>query len=67
MGIGLKPMVRAILSISESGGYYGPTPVNVIVTGQSAGAPPPPPPPAPVQPGELQMNASVTVLSELAP
>ncbi len=65
---GLK-IVR-ILSISEGGGYFGPTPVNVLVTGSSFGGappPPPPPPPAPVQPGELQMNASVTVLFELAP
>jgi len=31
-------------------------------------APPaPPPPPAPIQPGELQQTASVTVLYELAP
>lgn len=63
---GLK-IVR-IISISEGGGYYGPTPV-MVVTGQSLGGapPPPPPPPAPVQPGELQMTAGVTVLWELSP
>jgi hypothetical protein len=27
----------------------------------------PPPPPAPIQPGELQMTANVTVLYELTP
>lgn len=55
-----------VLSISESGGYYAPQPI--FVTAQSM-APPaaPPPPPTPMQPGELQMNATVTVLYELAP
>ena len=55
-----------ILSISEAGGYYGPPQVQfaraVTVTASS-----PPPPPAPVQPGELQMTANVTMLFELAP
>jgi uncharacterized protein YggE len=32
----------------------------------SSAPPPPPPPPAPVQPGEMQMSAQVTVLYELA-
>ena len=30
-------------------------------------APPPPPPPSPVQPGEMQMTANVTIQYELAP
>lgn len=60
--------VVRILSISEGGGYFGPPPV-MFARGSMAGAPPPPPPPppAPVQPGELQMTASVSVLFELAP
>lgn len=65
---GLK-IVR-VLSISEGGGYFGPTPVNILASSSVYGGtppPPPPPPPAPVQPGELQMNATVTVLFELAP
>lgn len=57
-----------VLSISEGGGYYGPPPVvfgqRIVTTGAP---PPPPPPPSPVQPGELQMTANVTVLYELAP
>lgn len=61
---GLK--VVRILSIAEGGGYFGPSPV-IFATGQMAGGAPPPPPPAPVQPGELQMTASVTVLFELSP
>ena len=56
-----------ILSISESGGYYGPPPVmfarDIMVTASA----PPPPPPAPVQPGELQMTTSVTMQFELGP
>jgi len=61
-------LVVRILSIAEGGGYFGPPPV-VFARGSSAGAPPPPPPPppAPIQPGELQMTASVAVLFELAP
>jgi uncharacterized protein YggE len=56
-----------ILSINEGGGYYG-VPQAIFVTASRAGGPPaPPPPPAPVQPGELQMTANVTVLYELAP
>lgn len=56
-----------ILSISEGGGYYGPPPVVFARAASVGGAPPPPPPPpAPVQPGELQMSSSVTVLYELA-
>jgi hypothetical protein len=60
--------VVRILSINEGGGYFGPPPV-VFARAASAGGPPPPPPPppAPVQPGELQMTTSVTVLYELAP
>lgn len=60
--------VVRILSISENGGFYGPPPV-MFARGAIAGAPPPPPPapPTPIQPGELQMTANVTVLFELAP
>lgn len=62
---GLK--VVRIISINEGGGYYGPPPV-AFVRGTGGGAPPPPPPPpAPIQPGELQMNATVTVQFELSP
>jgi uncharacterized protein YggE len=57
--------VQRIVSISESGGYYGPP--QVIVTAQRMAAGSAPPPPSPVQPGELQMTANVTVLFELAP
>jgi uncharacterized protein YggE len=56
--------VVRILSISESGGYYGP-PQVMFARAESASAPPPPP--APVQAGELQLNANVTVMFELAP
>jgi uncharacterized protein YggE len=56
-----------ILSITEGGGYYGPPPVAFLAQERSGSAAPPPPPPAPVQPGELQQTASVTVLYELAP
>lgn len=58
--------VLRIVSISESGGYYGPPPV-VFARAASAEMSAPPPPPAPVQPGELQLTANVTVLFELAP
>jgi len=58
-----------IVSISDGGGYFAPQPVtmmsrDIVVTGS---APPPPPPPAPMQAGELQMTASVSVQYELAP
>lgn len=57
--------VARILSISETGGYYGPPPVAFARTvAMDAAAPPPP---APVQPGELQLNTNVVVLYELAP
>lgn len=57
-----------ILSIAEGGGYYGPQQVVFATAATMSGAPPPPPPPpAPVQPGEMQMAATVTVLYELAP
>ncbi len=56
-----------VLSISEGGGYYGPPPVLFAQRITTTGGPPPPPPPSPVQPGELQMTANVTVLYELAP
>jgi len=62
---GLK-IVR-ILSISEGGGYYGPPPVAFAKAERGMAPPAPPPPPAPIQPGELQQTASVTVLYELAP
>ena len=58
--------VQRIVSISEGGGYYGPQPV-MFARDASAAGPPPPPPPSPVQAGELQMTANVTVLFELAP
>lgn len=56
--------VVRILSITEGGGHYAPPPV-FYARADAAGAPPPPP--APVQPGELQLTANVTVLFELAP
>ena len=56
--------VLRILSISESGGYYGP-PQVMFARAESAMAPPPPP--APVEAGELQLTANVTVLFELTP
>lgn len=62
---GLK-IVR-ILSISEGGGYYGPPPVAFAKAERGMAPPAPPPPPAPIQPGELQQSASVTVLYELGP
>lgn len=55
-----------ILSIAEGGGYYGPPPV-VFARAATVSSAPPPPPPAPVQPGEMQMGTTVTVLYELAP
>lgn len=55
-----------ILSIAEGGGYYGPPPV-VFARAATMSSAPPPPPPAPVQPGEMQMATTVTVLYELAP
>jgi uncharacterized protein YggE len=58
--------VARILSISETGGYYGPPPV-AFARMASMDVAAPPPPPAPVQPGELQLNTSVVVLYELAP
>lgn len=58
--------VIRILSITDGGGYYAAPPV-MFARGGVAGAPPPPPPPAPVQPGELQMTANMTVLFELGP
>ena len=57
--------VLRIVSISESGGYYGP-PQVMFARGEAMMASAPPPP-APVQPGELQLTANVTVLFELAP
>lgn len=60
---GLK-IVR-ILSISEGGGYFQPR--MEMRSYAMAGAPPPPPPPAPVQPGQLELTANVSVLYELAP
>jgi uncharacterized protein YggE len=56
--------VVRILSISETGGHYGPPPVAFARMAAESG---PPPPPAPVQPGEVQLTANVTVLYELAP
>jgi uncharacterized protein YggE len=57
--------VARVVSISESGGYYSPPPVIFARAASMESAPPPPP--APVQPGELQMTANVTVLYELTP
>lgn len=57
--------VVRILSITEGGGYYAPPPV--FYARADSGPAAPPPPPAPVQPGELQLTANVTVLFELAP
>ena len=59
--------VLRILSISESGGYYGPPPVVFARAAMAERDGPPPPPPAPVQAGELQLTANVTVLYELTP
>ncbi|MCA1661392.1 MAG: SIMPL domain-containing protein [Novosphingobium sp.] len=59
--------VLRILSISESGGYYGPPPVVFAQAERGGIGAPPPPPPAPVQAGELQLTANVTVLYELSP
>lgn len=53
--------VVRILSITESGGYYRPSPVAFARAEAASAAPPP------VQAGELTMNANVTVLYELAP
>jgi uncharacterized protein len=57
--------VVRILSISESAGYFGPPPV--MFQRMESGPAAPPPPPAPVQAGEVQLTAQVTVLYELAP
>lgn len=57
--------VQRILSISETGGYYGSPPVAFARMASADAAAPPPP--APVQPGELQLTANVVVLYELAP
>lgn len=59
---GLK-IVR-ILSISEGGGYVQPRMAMRNYAMMDGAAPPAPPP---VQPGQLELNASVTVLYELAP
>jgi len=58
--------VARVVSISESGGYYAPPPM-VFAAAERGGISAPPPPPAPVQAGELQLTANVTVLYELAP
>ena len=54
--------VVRIVSISESGGYYAPPPA-VFARAEAMSAPPP----SPIQAGELQMTATVTVLFDLAP
>ena len=56
--------VGHVVSISESGGYYAPPPMFARAASAEMA---PPPPPAPVQAGELQMTANVTVLYELTP
>lgn len=54
--------VVRILSISESGGYSpGPPVIYARMAEDSARAP------SPVAPGEIQLNANVTVMFELAP
>lgn len=55
--------VNRILSISETGGYYPPQVMYARAEMGAVSAPPP----SPVQPGELQPGANVTVLFELAP
>jgi len=57
--------VVRIVSINESGGYYQPMPV--FARSVAMAPPAPPPPPSPVQAGELELKANVTVLYELAP
>ena len=59
-GAGLR-IVR-IISIAEGGGYFGPSPQVRFRTQGAVAAPPPP-----VQPGEMQMTAGVSVMYELAP
>jgi uncharacterized protein len=60
--------VVRIVSIAEGGGYYGPPPqVRFREAMLTSAPPPPPPPPAPVQPGEMEMAATVAVVFELAP
>ena len=57
-----------VLTIAEGGAYYRPQPMFRTFGESSMGAPPPPPPPpAPIQPGQVNLNASVTVTYELAP
>lgn len=56
-----------ILSLNESGGYYGPPAVQFARDITVTASAPPPPPPSPVQPGELQMTTTVTMQFELAP
>lgn len=63
--LGLR-IVR-VVSVSEGGGYYGPPPRMFARADAAMPAPPPPPPPSPVQPGEMQMTANVTIQYELAP
>ena len=58
---GLK--VARILSINESGGYAPPPMPVMYARAEIAGAPAP----TPIAAGEVEMNASVTVLFELAP
>lgn len=60
--VGLR--VLRILSITEGGGYDGSPPI-VFATSASMRSSAPPPPPAPIQPGELQLNANVTLILEL--
>lgn len=58
--------IHRILSINDGGSYYGPPPVMFARVANTAGAPPPPPP-SPVQAGEMQLTASVSMMFELAP
>jgi len=55
--------VARIVSISEGGGYSPPQPVMYRMAMKADAAPAPPP----VEAGELELGASVTVLFELAP
>lgn len=59
-GAGLR-IVR-VLTIAEGGGHYRPQPMFRTMDVMEAA-----PPPAPIQPGQVMLNSSVTVTYELAP
>lgn len=62
---GLK--IHRILVINDGGSYYGPPPMMFARAVSVTASAPPPPPPAPVQAGEMQLTASVSIMFELAP